>query len=106
MLKLFLDDVRSIPESDFLLFRPKTDMGMFYHLAKHADLISFDHDFGDDVSFNGYDVICRLEEQVHKSYIWHEGAPELIVHSDNPAGRARMEQAIQSIYNRVGMKST
>ena len=56
-----------------------------------------DHDLGREET--GYDVLKWLEEGVATKKI--DYIPDVIlIHSANPVGRARMEQAIRSILRR------
>lgn len=109
-MKLFLDDVRLPPEGEgWMVFRPDTySMAMFYHLARHADQISFDHDLGLDPDGkeypSGYDVLSKLENMAHEKFIWSAGAPILTVHSANPVGAQRMRAVIERIMAICGTK--
>lgn len=99
-LKLYLDDIRTAPEG-FILFRPH-DLPMFYHLAKHAEVISMDHDLGLDPEGkeypNGDMVLRKLEEQACRGHIWTSSVPQILIHSANPVGRQNMENTIAGIH--------
>lgn len=101
-MKLWLDDVRDPPEGESWIVE-RSGTPMFYHLARHASVISMDHDLGEDED-NGAQILAELERQAYTGLIWSTGAPELLVHSANPPGRANMEAAIASIYRKVGRK--
>ncbi len=60
--------------------------------------LSLDHDLGDDDHGTGYDILLWIEEQVVCNGF---APPSINVHSANPAGRRRMEEAIESIRRRV-----
>ena len=98
-IKLFLDDVRDPPDSTWHLYRPQNpgDMHLFYHFAKHAEVISLDHDFGDDVDFDGYKVACQLERLAATTVGGIRKDVQILSHSQNPEGRARIEAAARSI---------
>jgi hypothetical protein len=57
--------------------------------------ISLDHDLGDDEKYGtGYEVVVWLEEAVAlRGFV----PPTIKIHSANVVGRARMQQAIESI---------
>lgn len=70
---------------------------LFYHFAKHAEVISLDHDFGDDVDFDGYKVACQLERLAATTVGGIRKDVQILSHSQNPEGRARIEAAARSI---------
>lgn len=94
-VKLFLDDVREAPEG-FMLLRPNV-LAIFYFLARHADVISMDHDLGNEYP-TGYDILQELEKHYFNQEIWQTKIPEIIVHSANPVGKANMQRVIDNIY--------
>lgn len=59
-----------------------------------VDVISLDHDLGDDERGTGNDVILWIEEAVITQKFT---PPEIRVHSANSAARAKMEAGIQTI---------
>lgn len=103
-VKLFLDDVRTAPDG-FILCRPH-DLPMFYHLAKHAEVISMDHDLGLDPEGNEYPngdmVLRKLEEQACRGHIWTSSVPDIRIHSANPTGKTNMLKTIESILKYKG----
>ena len=105
-LRLWLDDVRPAPKG-WVHITPDT-LSLFYHLARHATAISFDHDLGLDPFGNeypnGYQILTKLEELACRSedQIWSLGAPILTVHSANPVGAEKMEVVIKNIYTFCG----
>lgn len=61
--------------------------------------ISLDHDLGlatPAAERTGYDVLAWLEEEVATGR-WDWGVPVIQIHSANPDGWRKMEQAIRSI---------
>lgn len=59
-----------------------------------VQVISLDHDLGDDRRGTGYDVIVWIEEAVLLRGL---EPPRIRVHSANPAARARMLQGAAAI---------
>lgn len=103
MLKIFLDDVRPLPDDSWILIR-ETDIPMFIHLARHADVISMDHDLGESAwnGMTGYDVLKVLEKEVYEQGLYSgRGCPEFRIHSANPVGRQNMEARIASIHRKL-----
>lgn len=92
-LKLFLDDIRDPPDDTWILCR---DVPTFIHLARHADVLSLDHDLGDGVP-TGYDVLLTLEKEVAMQGLWADKVPVIQVHSANPVGISNMIACIKSI---------
>jgi hypothetical protein len=99
MLKVFLDDIR-IPsdvypnESNWVTVTTASEC-IDMLTKNHVDVLSLDHDLGDDSDGTGYDVLRWLEEQVYMHD--YEAPLDIRVHSANPVGRARMLSAITSI---------
>ncbi len=91
-MKIYLDDVRDIPEG-FVGCRTAEKA---IELVKQGSVtfIDFDHDLG--TTLTGYDVALYIEKQVHFSNIT---MPKWAVHSANPVGAKRIEQAMQAAKN-------
>ena len=86
-----------------MLYR-ETEISSFIFMARHADIISMDHDLGEGVK-TGYEILCCLEKEVMTQELWKDkGAPEIFVHSANPVGKENMRRAIDAIYNKVGRR--
>jgi NAD+-processing family protein with receiver domain len=67
--------------------------------ACEVEEISLDHDLGlarPESERTGYDVLSWLEKELATG-AWRFDVPEIRVHSANPVGWRRMEQAIESI---------
>jgi len=62
------------------------------------EVISFDHDLGEESYGTGYDVLKFIEEKVYR-FSW-EPRMEFRIHSANPVGRKNMQAAIVSISQR------
>lgn len=97
-LKVYLDDVREPPEGWTLVRWPYDAIQLL--LTGEVEALSLDHDLGDDGpgaghGRTGYDVLVWLEEAVALHGV--KPPASIQVHSANPAGRARMEAAIESI---------
>jgi hypothetical protein len=91
-LRLWLDDERPAPEGWTACRWP-------YHVIAHlkrggVDEVSLDHDLGDDVYADGYDVLLWIEREV----VTHGYRPPTIrIHTANPAARVRMLAAVEAI---------
>ena len=61
MKRIFLDDIRFVPQGYNLVFRNGEDLIKYLkeHPNEHYDLISFDHDLGQNV-MDGFDVIKEI----------------------------------------------
>lgn len=102
MIKIFLDDVRSPPDDTWQIFRSPTPE--FYQACATADIISLDHDLGQDIP-TGYDVVKHFEEAIFMKGLWaRNGAPTIHIHSANPVGRQNMQACLESIYRMVDVK--
>lgn len=63
--------------------------------------LSLDHDLGPPEAGCGYDVCLWIENKVQEQAFNFDNPfipPVMAVHSANPVGRKRMEDAIQQIY--------
>lgn len=91
-VKVYLDDTRQEPEGWVRCWWPQEAIKLLE--TGEVKEISLDHDLGDDAIGTGYDVLLWMEEAVFDGFT----PPEKIsIHSANPVGRKRMEQAIASI---------
>lgn len=91
-MKVFLDDLRPALDGWVHVFWPDEAISLL-KTGKVSE-ISLDHDLGDDQRGTGYDVLLWIEEAVATDNF---KAPRIIVHSANPAARARMEAAMAAI---------
>src|SRR5690606_30209127 len=93
-IKLFLDDVRDPPDDSWILCRtPRSFRHFVRHYWDDLEVVSLDHDLGEDVE-SGYDVVCSIERMAYD----RDGVNfEILVHSQNPVGRANIERAIKAI---------
>jgi len=91
-MNVYLDDERQTPEGWIRVYWPDEAIRLLE--TGQVQVISLDHDLGDDERGTGYDVITWLEEAViTRGFI----PPEMRVHSANLSARQKMEMGIQSI---------
>lgn len=87
-LKIWLDDVRPAPKGYLHAWNYEGAIYLIEHLScleNDIELISFDHDLGENKS--GYDVAKYIVEN-------HIPIKEYKVHSANPVGRFNIEQLL------------
>jgi hypothetical protein len=93
MEKIWLDDVREAPEGWIRCYYPAE---VIKHLeTQTVDEISLDYDLGECDS-TGYDVVLWLAEQVFLKQFKFP-LPKMYCHSDNPVGRQRILDGIESV---------
>jgi hypothetical protein len=100
-VKVWLDDVREAPEGWAHVKTPEEAIELLR--SRRVEEISLDHDLGlttPESERTGYDVLAWLEEAVAMG-TWEYAVPAIHIHSANPVGRQRMEQAIKSIRQRA-----
>jgi hypothetical protein len=96
-VRVWLDDVRETPEGWIHVKTPEEAIELLD--SGEVEEISLDHDLGlatSESERTGYDVLAWLEEAVATG-AWKHSLPVIRVHSANPVGWRRMEQAIESI---------
>jgi len=91
-MKLFVNDVRSAPDSSWEIARNYKEAINILESEK-VDVLSLDHDLGEDLT--GYDIINWLERKVYHEEI--EAPGKILVHSANPVGVNNIKRAINSI---------
>lgn len=91
-MKVWLDDERPAPPGWTAARWP----GQVIELLKsgQVEVVSLDHDLGDDPRGTGYDVLAWIEEAVVTRGF---KPPEIRIHTANPAARKRMEAAAEAI---------
>ena len=91
-MKIYLDDERKTPPGWIRCYWPDEVIAL---LQQHeVEVVSLDHDLGDDDRGTGYDVLQWIEEAcVTQKFV----PPKLQIHSANPPARLRMEKAIEAI---------
>ena len=90
-MKIWLDDERPMPEGDDRHVRTATEaISILTRQTKIVTAISLDHDLG-ETGGTGYEVACFIEAGAFQGTL---SPIEVNIHSANPVGRDRMEQAI------------
>ena len=92
-MKLFLDDMRPAPDGWLLV--SSVSEALVWLETETVTHLSLDHDLGNDSGETGYDVLVWIENACYfqESY----KPPKILIHSANPVGRKRMNQALKSI---------
>ena len=96
-MRVYLDDTREAPAGWVRTHTPEEVIKLLK--SGGVEKLSLDHDLGlrsDAGERTGYDVLRWLEEAVATGS-WTFALPEIRIHSANPVGWRRMEQAIKSI---------
>lgn len=93
-MKIWLDDERPMPQG-FDRQVKTADEAIALLKSGGVTLISLDHDLGETENGTGYNVARFIEfSAYHRKF-----APiEVLIHSANPVGRGRMEQAINNAH--------
>jgi len=99
-MKVYLDDERTPPDGWVLVRWPEEAINILK--TGEVEIISLDHDLGDDSIGTGYDVVLWLEEQVAVNKIT---PPIIKVHSANTSAKAKMLAGIESIYRLANSKT-
>lgn len=98
-MKVYLDDLRPTPEGWVRVYWP--DEAIEILKTGKVEVISLDHDLGNDERGTGNDVVLWIEEAVvTQGFI----APQIKVHSANSSARLKMEAGIRSI-NKLSAKN-
>ena len=96
-MKVYLDDVRSLPPgwdpADWHVVRTAEEAIELLKTGKVKE-ISFDHDLGEN-KMTGYDVIKWIEKSVAEGYFVPPGV--MRIHTANPGARPAMGQGIEAI---------
>lgn len=96
-MKVWLDDVREAPDGWVHVKTPEEAIELLR--SGEVEEINLDHDLGlatPESERTGYDVLAWLEEALATG-IWKHPVPVIRIHSANPVGWSRMQQAITSI---------
>lgn len=91
-MKVFLDDVRDAPPGYERVYWPEEAIAFL--TTGRVELISLDHDLGDDAHGTGYDVLLWIEKEV---FLHGFVPPKMYIHSDNTPARNKMNAAIEAI---------
>ena len=89
-IRLWVDDIRPMPQ-EFNVHVKTYQEAIDYLETGQVTMISLDHDLGTIES--GYDIAAWIEEQAFQGILtkitWY-------IHSANPVGRKRIEQALMN----------
>ncbi len=98
MIILFVDDVRNpdikMLPSDILIVSRDYENTIKLLDENEFDVVFLDHDLGEEKT--GYDVITYLEEKIFTNQ-WNKKIPQIICHSANPVGYAKISSVIKKI---------
>ena len=89
-MKIWLDDIRSMPEGFDIWCKTAEHAISMIAMAK-VDYISFDHDLGDGKT--GYDVAKWIEERTFDGWNF---SMKWDIHSSNSVGRRNIEMAMNN----------
>jgi hypothetical protein len=101
MVKLFLDDVRTPPDNTWIVLRNYSEAVQFIANKGVPDIISFDHDLGEEES--GYDFAKWLVQK-HLDGDIDILNIEIRIHSANPVGRENIQGLFKSFHKFMGKK--
>jgi len=100
MINIYLDDERSTPDGYVRCYWPQEVIQLLK--TEKVNILSLDHDLGDDSRGTGYDVLLWLEEQ---AALYSFEPPRFItVHSANISARLKMVSAIRHIEQLAGRR--
>lgn len=87
MKRIFLDDIRFVPQGYNLVFRNGEDLIKYLqeHPNEHYELISFDHDLGQNV-MDGFDVVKEIVNNEKINFTFDK----FQFHTDNLTGFINM----------------
>lgn len=87
MKQIFLDDIRFVPQGYNLVFRNGEDLIKYLqeHPNEHYELISFDHDLGQNV-MDGFDVVKEIVNNEKINFTFDK----FQFHTDNLTGFINM----------------
>lgn len=91
-IRVYLDDERTTPLGWTRTYWPDETIELLKQ--GNVEILSLDHDLGDDKRGTGYDVILWIEEQV---FLHEFSPPKILVHSANTSARTKMELGIKAI---------
>jgi hypothetical protein len=98
-MRVFLDDERPTPEGWVRVYWPAEAIQLLE--SGLVEVLSLDHDLGDDQRGTGYDVVLWIEEAVALRGF---RPPKIVVHSANSSARDKMIAGIRSIQRLGGGK--
>lgn len=93
-MKLFIDDVRNSPDTTWTIARSSNEAIILVEANGVPDVISFDHDLGEDdtsMIFINWFIENVLDKKLHIPHNF-----SFIVHSANPVGRENIQSKLNS----------
>lgn len=99
MINIYLDDTRAAPDNFILVKTAHECIALLKKLSREQEtcnILSLDHDLGDDDKGTGYDVLLWIEERSFhdKDFIIPR---QILIHSSNSSAKVKMNLAIISI---------
>jgi hypothetical protein len=91
-MKIYLDDERQTPDGWVRCYWPQEVIELLKN--NEVEVVSLDHDLGDDEKGTGYDVILWIEQEV---FLTGYQPPKIVVHSANSSAKQKMENGIKTI---------
>lgn len=91
-MKVYLDDERQTPEGWTRVYWPDEAIRLIETGA--VEVVSLDHDLGDDERGTGYDVVLWIEEAVALRGF---KPPRILVHSSNASAVEKMQAGVLAI---------
>lgn len=98
VMRVYLDDEREAPAGWVRVHWPDEAIALLE--SGEVEVLSLDHDLGDDERGTGYDVLLWIEAVATRGF----RPPQLRVHTANPAARRRMLQAVAAIERRAARR--
>lgn len=103
MTKLFIDDLRDPPNQGWIVKRNYNDAVKFIEQNGIPEIISFDHDLGEEMS--GYDVAKRIVGLVINGDAELPEEFSYNVHSANPVGKKNIEYLLDNFTKYVAKQN-
>lgn len=94
---VFLDDTRQTPFGWTRVYWPYQAIALLE--TGKVEVISLDHDLGDDDRGTGYDVLLWMQEAARERRFT---PPEIRIHSASPTARIKMQMTAEAIQQRAG----
>ena len=103
-MKIFVDDIRDVPDKSWILCRTISEATRLMHLYfPEIKEISLDHDISYEVRIDGVyrpfpsaETFAVLAHVIGLNYLVHECMPMVTVHSANPIGAKNIEAILAS----------
>jgi hypothetical protein len=91
-MKIYLDDERKTPDGWVRCYWPQEVIELLKN--NEVEVVSLDHDLGNDEKGTGYDIILWIEQEV---FLCGYQPPKIVVHSANSSAKQKMENGIKTI---------